>query len=188
MREWVDARTLARAGPASAALGALEGARDPCAAPAAAGGAASGRSAAAADGRSGSAGRARRLRFRVGIVSWSRAAGRIRGAPPGVPGRAAPSPISFCGWRVRIRHGAIGASMASWLGSASRSRQVRSGRSCAGTGSSRRRGGAELVGVPARASIRDRRLRFPDRRHRLAAALVRAVLHRTRSATSTSVA
>jgi hypothetical protein len=41
-------------------------------------------------------------------------------------------------------------------------------------------GGAELVGLPARASVRDRRLRLSHGRHRLAATLVRVLLHRVR--------
>lgn len=70
------------------------------------------------------------------------------------------------------------------MASASRLRRGRSGRSCVGTGSSRRAAcGAELAAVPARASVRAHRLRLPDRRYRLASALVRALLHRTRHPT-----
>jgi hypothetical protein len=76
---------------------------------------------------------------------------------------------------------AIGASTVSWSAWGSGLRRARSGRSCADTGSSRRRGGRSLSWSQflRGASVGDHRLRFPDRRHRLAAPLVRAVLHRT---------
>ena len=87
-----------------------------------------------------------------------------------------------CGWRARIRAGAIGGSAASWPSSASgyRQRRIRRLLARAGLGPAPRSVRSELARVPARPGGEHRRLRLLHRRERALAPLLRPVLHRAR--------